>query len=206
MNAAADLLPALSFGYEMPLSRDLVLRSWSAMGDGGHVPPVLSDRIILTPPHPGNRRGWLWTQTANTDTDWQVDFEFRSNGPDRGDGSLNIWYAKDGPGAIGSSHLYSVGKFTGMVVSVDQYKGLGGTVRVFLNDGTKDFKQVDSVDDHALAMCMFPYRDTGFFIPMTLRNTDKGLELFVNGQPCAHAEKVRFVLGRKCFSKITRTI
>ena len=58
--------------------------------------------------------------------EWTADFEFRASGPERGGGNLQIWYTKDGQAQIGTSSIYTVGKFEGMVLVIDTY---GGRVR-----------------------------------------------------------------------------
>ena len=52
-----------------------------------------------------------------------VDFAFRASGPDRGGGNLQLWYTKDGRAGVGTSSLYTIGNFDGMVLVIDQYGG-----------------------------------------------------------------------------------
>lgn len=55
--------------------------------------------------------------------------EFRATGPERGGGNLHVWYTKDGQSDIGTSSVYTVKKFDGLVLVIDMY---GGRVRFFL--------------------------------------------------------------------------
>lgn len=36
---------------------------------------------------------------------------------------MQIWYAKDGQNQVGTSSIYTVGKFDGLVLVIDQYAG-----------------------------------------------------------------------------------
>src|SRR6187549_946835 len=89
-------------------------------------PEVLSNRIILTHPHPGNQRGAVWADRPLTHSHWTVDVDFRANGPERGTGNLNIWLVRDGAHDVGSASVYSAGKFEGLVLVVDTHGGSGG--------------------------------------------------------------------------------
>ena len=62
--------------------------------------------------------------------EWIADFEFRATGPERGGGNLQLWYTKEGQVDIGTSSLYTVGKFDGMVLVVDTF---GGRVSIYQN-------------------------------------------------------------------------
>lgn len=54
--------------------------------------------------------------------------DFRATGPERAGGNLQLWYVKDGQNVVGTSSIYTVGKFDGLVLVVDQY---AGSVRLF---------------------------------------------------------------------------
>ena len=103
-----------------------------------NVPELLSNKVILTPTMPGNQRGAVWADKALQHQNWITDVEFRANGPERGAGNMNIWLVKEGPHAVGSSSIYTVGKFEGLALVIDQYGGSGGMLRAFLNDGSTD--------------------------------------------------------------------
>ena len=103
---ALSLIESSSFGYGDRVSPNgYEIPGWHVSGEG-HVPELLSDKVILTPSYPGNVRGALWADAKVSESDWVADLEFRASGPDRGSGNLQIWYAKDGHAAIGTSSLY----------------------------------------------------------------------------------------------------
>lgn len=86
-------------------------------------PEILSNKLVLTPPAPGNQRGAVWSEKVLAHNYWTVDVDFRATGPERGGGNLQIWYVKDGETKVGTSSIYTVGKFDGLALSVDQYAG-----------------------------------------------------------------------------------
>ena len=55
--------------------------------------------------------------------EWIAQFDFRASGPERGGGNLQLWYAKDGPTAVGTSSIYTAGQFDGFVLVIDSYGG-----------------------------------------------------------------------------------
>ena len=59
-------------------------------------------------------------------SEWVAELEFRATGPERGGGNLELWYAKDGRTSVGTSSVYTVGNYDGMVLVMDPY---GGKVR-----------------------------------------------------------------------------
>ena len=125
--SAQYLVESSSFGQSGKISPNkYAVPGWHVSGEG-QVPQLLSDKIILTPPHPGNARGAVWSESKVAQPDWVAEVDFRASGPDRGSGNLQIWYTKDGREGIGASSLYTVGSFDGMVLSIDQY---GGRVRL----------------------------------------------------------------------------
>ena len=124
---ALALFEASSFGSSGKISPNgQDIPGWQISGEG-QVPQLLSDKVVLTPPHPGNVRGALWANSNVREGDWIAELEFRASGPDKGSGNLQLWYARDGQASIGSSSLYTIGKFDGLVLVVDQY---GGKVRL----------------------------------------------------------------------------
>jgi mannose-binding lectin 1 len=89
-------------------------------------PEILSNKLVLTPISPGNQRGAIWAEKPLLHSAWTVDIDFRATGPERGGGNMQIWYAKDGQNTIGTSSIYTVGKFDGLVLVIDQYAGSVG--------------------------------------------------------------------------------
>jgi lectin, mannose-binding 1 len=86
-------------------------------------PEILSNKLVLTPIAPGNQRGAVWAEKPLLHSWWTADIDFRATGPERGGGNMQIWYAKDGQNAVGTSSIYTVGKFDGLVLVIDQYAG-----------------------------------------------------------------------------------
>jgi mannose-binding lectin 1 len=187
-----QVLDPLSFGNRgsqiSPNGRGIP--GWTVTGEG-HAPNLMSDRVILTPPYPGNARGALWTDNTNQYAEWTAELTYRVSGPERGGGNLQIWYAKDGKQTVGMASLYTAAAFDGLVLVVDQYKGMGGTVRGFLNDGTKSFKDHHSVDSLSFGQCSFPYRNLGRFSVIQLKQTADYLQVTVDKNPCFRTDKVR---------------
>ena len=64
---------------------------------------------------------------------WELDLDFRATGPERGSGNLQIWYANLGDVQVGTSSIYTVGKFDGLALVIDQYSG---SVRQEISFGT----------------------------------------------------------------------
>lgn len=52
-----------------------------------------------------------------------MDIDFRATGPERGGGNLQIWYVKDGLSVVETKSIYTVGRFDGLALVVDQYAG-----------------------------------------------------------------------------------
>jgi mannose-binding lectin 1 len=90
-----------------------------------NAPEVLSNKVILTPPAPGNQRGAVWAERQLEHTAWTADIEFRATGPDRGGGKLQIWLVRKSISIPdpGTSSIYTVGKFEGLALSIDTYAG-----------------------------------------------------------------------------------
>ena len=146
-------------------------------------PQLLSDKVILTPPYGGNKKGALWTENKNSLQNWQAEFEFRVGATDRGSGSLQLWYVKDGSTSVSTNSIYSVGKFDGLALVVDTQ---GGTqkVRGFLNDGNTEYKSHSNVDSLAYGHCDYSYRNLGRPSRIRLKSTTSGIEVLVDDKPC----------------------
>lgn len=190
--AQAYVIESLSFGHKTPISPNPnSIPGWQLLGEG-HVPQVLSDRVILTPPAPGNKRGALWTDQDVIKPEWTADIDFRASGPDRGAGNLQIWFTKDGSANIGHSSLYTVGTFDGLVLVLDQYGGKAGSIRGFLNDGTVDYKQLRNVDSLAFGHCDYAYRNLGRWSHIQVQQGSESFQVQVDGQHCFKSDKVCF--------------
>ena len=65
----------------------------------------------------------LLTIRRSPQSEWTVDFEFRAGGPEHGGGNLQLWYTRDGQVEVGTSSVYTVGKFDGLALIIDMHGG-----------------------------------------------------------------------------------
>ena len=163
---------------------------WRLSGENDYSPQILSDRIILTPPYPGNRRAAMWAEQSQKEENWSAEFEFRATGQERGSGNLQIWYAKEGHHEVGLSSIYTVGKFDGLAIVISQYGGRGGSIRGFLNDGTTSMKDHHDVDRLAFGHCDYSYRNLGRFTHIAMKQTPTAFEVTVDHRPCFRTSRV----------------
>ncbi|KAF2477923.1 concanavalin A-like lectin/glucanase [Lindgomyces ingoldianus] len=193
---AQYVIDNLSFGHkEGPLSPTLRgIPHWHHAGEGYH-PEFLSDRVILTPPYPGNKRGALWADDPLNHVDWTAELSFRVSGIERGSGNLQLWYTKDSQKQEPTTSLYTSPKFDGLVILVDQYEGRGGSIRGFLNDGTIDFRSHHDVDTLSFGQCNYAYRNLGRLSVLKLSQTGGVFEVTVDGHPCFKTDKVKLPTG-----------
>ncbi|KAL9072273.1 MAG: hypothetical protein Q9157_005163 [Trypethelium eluteriae] len=195
LSSADSFIDSLSFGHKEPLSPGgQVIPNFHISGEGGD-PQVLSDRVMLTPPYPGNRRGALWTDSPADYPEWTASLEFRASGPERGGGNLQLWFVKNGEQAVGRSSVYTTGPFDGLALMLDQYGGRGGGLRGFLNDGGVDYKSHTSVDSLAFGHCDYPYRNLGRFSNLKVQSTNGGLKVSVDDKVCFASDKVNLPHG-----------
>ncbi|OBT68275.1 hypothetical protein VE03_02376 [Pseudogymnoascus sp. 23342-1-I1] len=149
----------LSFGHNGKMSPDLrTIPKFTLTGDPTQ---IYSNKIILTPPAPGNKRAALWSHGTLTSPKWEASLQFRATGPERASGRIHLWLAQDGFNNVGTNSIYTVGKFDGLAIVIDQYGNSGGMIRAFLNDGTKHYGQHLSVDGLAFGHAPYPYRNLG---------------------------------------------
>lgn len=189
LSVAQDLVKDASFGYGSAISTNsFSIPGWQIFGDG-HVPQLLSDKVVVTPPYGGNKRGALWAENKNQLAQWAVDFEFRAGGPDRAGGSLQLWYANDGQSTIGTSSLSTVGRFDGLVLVLDAHNGRQ-TIRGFLNDGSIEYRSHSNVDALAFGHCDYTYRNLGRPSKLTVQATTAGLEVLVDDRLCFGSDKI----------------
>ncbi|PWY87050.1 lectin family integral membrane protein [Aspergillus sclerotioniger CBS 115572] len=192
---AQSVIEASSFGFGQTLSPNAdSIPGWQTGGES-HSPDILSNKIILTPPYPGNTRGFAWSQTPVSQLEWTAEFQFRATGPERGGGNLQLWYAKDGKDRIGTSSIYTVNQFDGFALVIDSHGGRGGSVRGFLNDGTTDYKSQRSVDSLAFGHCDYPYRNLGRPSTVRLKHTKSVFEVTVDDKLCFSTDKVVLPAG-----------
>ena len=189
--SANIIVDGLSFGHKNEMSKDgRTVPGWLLSSAGGYTPEIFSDRIILTPPYPGNKRSAMWAINPEDLNEWTAELDFRVSSPERGGGNLQIWFTADGEGGIGHNSLYTVGKFDGLVLVVDQHGGKGGSIRGFLNDGAVSYKDHHNVDSLAFGHCDYAYRNTGRFLPLQMKQTSSGFEVSVDGRECFRSNKV----------------
>ena len=180
---AQSYVDEMSFGHKQGISpNSFAIPGWSMHGEG-HVPQLLSDKVILTPPYGGNKKGALWTENKNSLQNWQVDVEFRVGATDRGSGSLQLWYVKDGSSSVSRNSIYTVGKFDGLALVVDTIGGIQ-KVRGFLSDGTTEYKTHSNVDSLAFGHCDYAYRNLGRPSRLRLKSTSSGIEVSIDDKTC----------------------
>ena len=186
---AQDLVQDQSFGYGSTLSpNSFTIPGWSMFGDG-HVPQLLSDKVILTPPYGGNKKGALWQEKQNNLQQWTVEVDFRAGGEERGRGDLTIWYVKDGTRQVSANSIYSAGTFDGLAIVVDTVGGVQ-KIRGFLNDGSKDHRNHDNVDSLAFGHCDYNYRNLGRPSKLRLTSTDSGFSVQIDDRDCFSSSQV----------------
>ncbi|KAL8927439.1 MAG: hypothetical protein Q9208_002244 [Pyrenodesmia sp. 3 TL-2023] len=168
---------------------------WHISGDGQSIPQLLTDKVVLTPPYPGNRRGAIWAETSLAQSEWTVDFEFRATGPDRGGGNLQLWYLKEGRPQVETPSIYTIGAFDGLALVIDMYGGKGGGIRGFLNDGSTDYKSHHAVDSLAFGHCDFSYRNLGRPSKLQVKQLADSFEVIVDGRRCFGSDKIKLPSG-----------
>ncbi|KAF1356598.1 putative lectin family integral membrane protein [Delphinella strobiligena] len=193
--SAQYVIEATSFGQKTPISPDgRLIPGWHLSGEN-HIPQLLSDRIILTPPAPGAARGAAWAETTVVHPEWSAEVEFRASGQERGSGNLQIWFVKGGKDAVGQSSVYTIGKFDGFVLVIDQYAGRAGSIRGFLNDGSASFRDHHNVDSLAFGNCEYAYRNLGRPSKLRIENGHNGLKVEIDDRTCFASDKVNLPPG-----------
>ncbi|EFR04756.1 hypothetical protein MGYG_07764 [Nannizzia gypsea CBS 118893] len=188
ISQASSVMERSSFGNGRRMSHaGNGLPGWTVSGLG-YLPEMLSDRIILTPPYPGNKRGALWADDIIPESEWHVAFDFRANGEERSGGNLQLWYVKKQE-AVGSSSIYTVGKFDGLAITIDTHGGKAG-IRGFLNDGTIDYKSSGNVDALAFGHCDYQYRNLGRPSKLQVKQSSREFEVLIDGNTCFKSPKV----------------
>ncbi|KAH7144559.1 concanavalin A-like lectin/glucanase domain-containing protein [Dactylonectria estremocensis] len=197
LSQAQYLISELSFGHAgriSPAESRGQIPNFVLQG-APQMPEVLSNRIILTPLAPGNQRGAVWSQQSLQRSQWIADVDFRANGPDRGGGNLNVWLVRGGPGTVGSSSIYTVGKFDGFALVLDKQGSQGGIIRGYLNDGTTDYSSKQRVEELAFGHCPYAYRNLGRPSQIKLRQTSSSFRVEIDGQLCFETTKFSIPTG-----------
>jgi mannose-binding lectin 1 len=166
------------------------ITGWSISGEG-YTPELYSDRVVLTPPWPSSRRGAIWADHGEPESEWEAEFEFRANGAENGNGHLQFWYVRNDSSSnhVGTSSIYTAGKFDGVAVVVSQVANKG-TLRVFLNDGSFAFKDHHNVDQLSFGQCDFDYRNLGKFSKIRVEQTYWTFKVEVDGKKCIDSYSV----------------
>lgn len=187
-SSTAQVIDNISFGQNDRISPNgRGLPGWSVLSENNQ-PQLLSDRIILTPPVPAGTRGALWADNAVTAREWTADFEFRANGQDQGSGNLQLWLTKDKK-QVETNSVYTVEKFDGLAIVIDQYGGNGGSIRGFLNDGTQNFKSHASVEALAFGHCDYRYRNLGRTSKLRV-TSQNGLTVSIDDRVCFSTNRI----------------
>ncbi|EHA57972.1 hypothetical protein MCOR27_003705 [Pyricularia oryzae] len=193
---AQYLLNDMSFGVGSKISENgHTIPNFSTQGNP-RLPELLSNKLILTPPAPGNQRGAVWTDKELHQDEWVTDVSFRVNGPERGGGNMNIWMVRDGSREVGTSSIYTVGHFEGLALVVDTYGGSGGMIRGFLNDGSTDYRSAH-VDGLAFAHCNYAYRNLGRPSEIKVTQTQHNFRVDVDSSLCFESTTVGIPGGYK---------
>lgn len=197
---ANRLFERLSFGHLTPIAPDgKTLPNWTILGSDPE-PEIYSDRVSLTPAYPGNKRGGLWTNEALTSPTWDLQVEFRASGPERGGGNLQLWLLKNKTPETDLGSVYTVERFEGLGLILDQWGGQGGSVRGFLNDGYTNYRARQNIDGLAFGQCYYPYRNLGMMSRLRLLQTDTLFQVSVDDEPCFQSNDVS--LGREEDAKL----
>ncbi|KAH8803122.1 concanavalin A-like lectin/glucanase domain-containing protein [Xylogone sp. PMI_703] len=192
---ASYIAADLSFGNRRTLSRDRQsIAGFHLVGDP-HPPEILSNKIILTPPAPGNQRGAVWADKPLQHTEWTTNVDFRTTGPERGSGNFQIWYTKNGREDASTASIYTAKKFDGLALVIDQYAGSAGYIRGFLNDGSIDYQSHHSVDSLAFGHCEYAYRNLGRPSRLSIKHTNEIFRVDIDGRLCFESNKIKLPVG-----------
>ncbi|KAK6501620.1 hypothetical protein TWF481_009455 [Arthrobotrys musiformis] len=182
-----DWDPFFTFGHHHPISQDgTSIPHFEVIGH----PEILSDRVILTPPYPGNQRAAIWSDHSNHNDQWEFHVPFRTSGPDRAGGSLQIWYTYRGASVTGTSSIYTAKPFEGLAIVIDSQGGRG-QIRGYLNDGTTDYSIHHHPQSLAFGQCDATYRNLGRPSDLKISYThDHGLRVELDDHICFETNKV----------------
>ncbi|TVY67426.1 Protein EMP47 [Lachnellula suecica] len=185
----------LSFGHNGKISpNSRAVPNFHLQGKP-NAPEILSNKLVLTPPAPGNQRGAVWAEKPLQHSEWTVDVDFRATGPERGGGNFMVYLAKNGRDEIGTASIYTVGRFDGLALVVDQHAGSAGFIRGFLNDGSTDYKSHHSVDSLAFGHCEYSYRNLGRPSRIVIRQSADTFSVNVDGRLCFDSKKIKLPIG-----------
>lgn len=167
------------------------IKGWSISGEG-YIPELHSDRVILTPPWPSSRRGAIWADHAESEPEWEAEFEFRASGADNGNGHFQFWYVRNDStsNGVGTSSIYTADRFDGLAIVVNQDRERGGQVRAFLNDGSFAYKDHHNVDQLSFGHCDLNYRNLGTFNKIKIIQSFWSFKVEVDDKKCIESYSV----------------
>ncbi|KAK6543838.1 hypothetical protein TWF694_000566 [Orbilia ellipsospora] len=181
--------PTFSFGHQHPISLDggKSIKNFEILGS----PQILSDRVLLTPPQPGNQRSAIWSTVSNHNEDWELHVPFRVSGGERSGGSLQIWYTHRGAPTTGTSTIYSAKPFEGLAIVIDSSSG-SGNIRGYLNDGSTDYSIHHHTQSLAFGQCNAVYRNLGRLSDLKVYyKKEIGLKVLLDDHLCFETNKVQ---------------
>ncbi|TGZ78571.1 concanavalin A-like lectin/glucanase [Ascodesmis nigricans] len=181
----------LSIGASYPLSPDRhTIPHFTLHAPKGN-PQLLSDRIILTPPAPGYQRAGVWSQSPVPFTDFSVDLSFRVHGQERPGGALTLWYTSKQADA---ETVYESRGWDGLAVVVDTVEGKG-TVRAYLNDGSRNYALEKRPASLAFGHCELVYRNRGILSRLSVVSAGGMVRVEVDGNLCFESKKTHLPKG-----------
>lgn len=103
---------------------------------------------------------------------------------------MQIWLTRDVSPMQQFRSVYTVDRFDGLVLQIDQYGGMGGSVRGFLSDGSISYKNHHNVDGLAFGHCDYAYRNLGRMSKITIRQDQGGFHVKVDDKECFSSNEV----------------
>ncbi|RPA94152.1 concanavalin A-like lectin/glucanase [Choiromyces venosus 120613-1] len=184
--------PDFSIGLVHPFSEDRqTIPGFTIHGS----PQLLSDRLVLTPPSPGNQRVGLWTTKTNPYHEWTLDVNFRTSGGERPGGSFHVWYTAGGAhGKVGMESVYTSKPWDGLALVVDSYGGYG-TIRAYLNDGSTDYSIHHNVPSLSFGHCEIHYRNRGSLTGLRITHSPRSFRVEADGSLCFETTRVHLPTG-----------
>lgn len=158
-------------------------------------------RIILTPSE--QTGGSLWLKElpiksitkSNDDLSFTLQWTFRSlNYVGPSTGGISFWILKrDNTAAIDDVSRLDIWpkKYNGLQILLDNTGRFGESIRVILNDNSKDI-DISNIDQYTLGQCLMEYQDAS--VPATLRlsySNDHILKLQVDNKICFQTQRVK---------------
>lgn len=158
-------------------------------------------RIILTPSEKTGGSLWLKELPIKSITKSQDDLSFTLQWTFRSlnyvgptSGGISFWILKrDNSAPIDDVSRLDIWpkKYNGLQILVDNTGKYGESIRVILNDNSKDI-DISNIDQHTLGQCLMEYQDAS--VPATLRlsySNDHVLKLQVYNKICFQTSRVK---------------